>query len=297
MEQHITATLALSTGNYADQSFLERRAGNDDASSTADRVSGLEQSSGDDQNRNFANTLASLHKTPPPIPPRSKPQDQQRSVDHDSESDGEGSTQEMLDPSKASFWESETSSQPSSMPEMSPDTLASQLEITSTPPPKPKGNDHQESNENDPGSGGWTQEAFDQFITSLRASNVPPPIPLRSNVQDQQRSVDYDSESDGEGSTQEMLDPSKASFWESGTSSQPSSMPEMLPDTLASQLEITSTPPPKPKGNDRQKSAEDDSGSEISGQGNNALEGTARKDRGRGETTKYRPSKKPTSLR
>ncbi|KAH6578835.1 hypothetical protein BASA61_000064 [Batrachochytrium salamandrivorans] len=246
-----TATLALSTGTYDDQSFLERRANDDDASSTADIVS---------------------------------------------ESDDEESTQEMLDPSQASFWESGTSSQSSFMPEMSPDTPAFQSEITPSLPLKPKGNDRQKSADNGSGSGGWTQEAFDQFIASLRISKTPPPIPLRSNVQGQQESINYDSESDGERSTQEMLDPSQASFWESEASSQSSSMPEMSPDTPASQSEITPSLPLKPKGNDHQESNEDDSGSEISGD-DYALEGTARKDRGRGETTKYRPSKKPTSLR
>ncbi|KAJ1343353.1 hypothetical protein BSLG_002379 [Batrachochytrium salamandrivorans] len=257
-----TATLALSTGTYDDQSFLERRANDDDASSTADIVSGLEQSSGDDQNRNFANTLASLHKTPPPIPPRSKPQDQQESINYDSESDDEESTQEMLDPSQASFWESGTSSQSSFMPEMSPDTPAFQSEITPSLPLKPKGNDRQKSADNGSGSGGWTQEAFDQFIASLRISKTPP---------------------------QFLLGAIEAS-------SQSSSMPEMSPDTPAFQSEITPSLPLKPKGNDHQESNEDDSGSEISSD-DYALEGTARKDRGRGETTKYRPSKKPTSLR
>ncbi|KAJ1343354.1 hypothetical protein BSLG_002380 [Batrachochytrium salamandrivorans] len=66
-----TATLALPTGNYADQSFLERRAGNENLPSISDRIAALQRSSANHKNRNSANTPASQRKTPPIPAPRS----------------------------------------------------------------------------------------------------------------------------------------------------------------------------------------------------------------------------------
>ncbi|KAH9274358.1 hypothetical protein BASA83_003356 [Batrachochytrium salamandrivorans] len=203
----------------------------------ADIVSGLKQSSGDDQNRN----PSSQSEIPPPRPPKSKGNGHQKSNNYGSESNG------GIDPGKIRS------------------IHRSILGRHDTPPlpPKLKENDHQESIENDAGSGEWTQEMFDQFTDSLRAQDVtnvpaslhhiPPPRPPKSKGNGHQKSNNYGSESNGGGSTQERLDPYRDSF---GVNMIPPPLYPRRKISLKVPVSLHHIPPPysvKPKGNGHQK--------------------------------------------
>ncbi|KAH9277144.1 hypothetical protein BASA83_000003 [Batrachochytrium salamandrivorans] len=201
-----TATLALSTGTYDDQSFLERRANDDDVSSTADI--------------------------------KQQPQNQQKSINYDSESDDDEMTQEMLDQFPDSFGLIRGKGTPPPIPPRS-----------RTPPPIPLRSNTQNQQksinyDSESDDDEMTQEAFDQLQTHsrlIRGKQDTTPIPLRSNAYRVSRNQSIMIQNlMVRGSTQEMLDPSQASFRESGASSNLLLCLRCHPTPLLLNSEITS---------------------------------------------------------